>query len=116
VACTLYSGELLLALPKTLSETLSLASERKLGIFFKIKSKIPDFERGKARILTTAIHSVFRGLKFECDEEIGKNNTFRAGANECFELNLYATPGYSLTKHDPRSASISIFPVTPATR
>jgi len=31
-------------------------SERKLGIFSKIKSKIPDFERGKAKIITTGIH------------------------------------------------------------
>ncbi len=27
-----------------------LVSERKIGIFSKIKSKIPDFERGKAKI------------------------------------------------------------------
>jgi hypothetical protein len=26
---------------------------------FKFKSKIPDFERGKAKILTTGIHGVF---------------------------------------------------------
>jgi hypothetical protein len=51
---------------------------------FKFKSKIPDFERGKAKILTTpeewaphstgqaGIHRVFRGLKFESDpSEIG---------------------------------------------
>jgi hypothetical protein len=42
---------------------------------FKVKSKIPDFERGKARILTTPIihrdrhpyPEVFRGLEFELD-------------------------------------------------
>jgi hypothetical protein len=28
---------------------------------FEIKSKIPDFERGKVKILTTVIHVVFRG-------------------------------------------------------
>jgi len=32
-----------------------LVSERKLGIFSKIKSKIPDFERRKAKIITTGI-------------------------------------------------------------
>jgi hypothetical protein len=30
-------------------------SERKLGIFSNIKSKIPDFERGKAKIITTPL-------------------------------------------------------------
>ena len=50
---------------------------------FEIKSKIPDFERGKAKILTTpvrsarptgqaGIHGVFRGLKFEPDADIGQ--------------------------------------------
>jgi hypothetical protein len=34
---------------------------------YKVKSKIPDFERGKAIILTTGIPLVFRGLKFEPD-------------------------------------------------
>jgi len=39
---------------------------------FKFKSKIPDFERGKAKILTTGIYKIFRGLKFEHDAEIGQ--------------------------------------------
>ena len=45
---------------------------------FKIKSKIPDFERGKAKILTTGIHLVFRGLKFEPDVPMagGKRGRF----------------------------------------
>jgi hypothetical protein len=30
-------------------------SERKLGIFAKINSKIPDFERGKAKNITTPL-------------------------------------------------------------
>jgi hypothetical protein len=55
--------------------------ERKLGFFVKIKSKIPDFEREKTKILTTVILVVFRGLKFESDpREIG--DTFhRAGTD-----------------------------------
>jgi len=32
-----------------------IVSERKLEIFSKIKSKIPDFERGKAKIITTPL-------------------------------------------------------------
>jgi len=43
---------------------------------FEIKSRIPDFERGKAKILTTGIHGVFRGLKFEPDADIGQKGTF----------------------------------------
>jgi hypothetical protein len=39
----------------------------KCSILFKIKSKIPDFERGKARILTAGIPVVFRELEFESD-------------------------------------------------
>jgi hypothetical protein len=34
---------------------------------FEFKSKIPDFERGKAKISTTGIYLIFRGLKFEPD-------------------------------------------------
>ena len=30
----------------------------------------------KVKILTTGIHIVFRGLKFELDAEIGRNGTF----------------------------------------
>jgi len=30
----------------------------------------------KTKILTTGIHLVFRGLKFESDEEIGQKGTF----------------------------------------
>jgi len=37
----------------------------KCSILLKVKSKIPDFERGMAKILATGIHLVFRGLKFE---------------------------------------------------
>ncbi len=33
----------------------------KCSILLKFKSKIPDFERGKTKILTTGIHVVFRG-------------------------------------------------------
>jgi len=32
-----------------------LVPERKLGIFSKIKSKIPDFEQGKAKIISTPL-------------------------------------------------------------
>ncbi len=48
----------------------------KCSILFEIKSKIPDFEREKAKILTTGIHGVFRGLKFEPDADIGQKGTF----------------------------------------
>jgi hypothetical protein len=34
-------------------------------ILFKVKSKIPDFERGKRRILTAGIPVVFRGSKLK---------------------------------------------------
>jgi len=54
-------------------------SERKLGFFVKIKSKIPDYERGKIKILTAGIHSVFRGLKFLSDADIGEKDSFRSG-------------------------------------
>jgi hypothetical protein len=65
--------------------------ERKIGSFVKIKSKIPDFEREKANILTTGIRVVFRGLKFESDPreiglafhragaDIGDKDSFRSG-------------------------------------
>jgi len=33
-----------------------VVSERKLGFFVKVKSKIPHFERGKIKILTAGIH------------------------------------------------------------
>ena len=33
----------------------------------------------KAKILTTGIHGVFRGLKFEPDEEIGQKGVFFKG-------------------------------------
>ena len=36
-------------------QLISLVFERKLGIFSKIKSKIPDFERGKAKIIILEI-------------------------------------------------------------
>jgi hypothetical protein len=51
----------------------------KCSILFKVKSKIPDFERGKARILTTGIPVVFRGLEFEPDAEIGQKRAFFKG-------------------------------------
>jgi len=51
----------------------------KCSILFKFKSKIPDFERGKAKILNTDIHRVFRGLKFESDAGIGQKGTFCKG-------------------------------------
>jgi len=55
---------------------------------FKFKSKIPDFERGKMKILTAGIHaSISRinppkfggGLKSESDAETGKKGTFYKG-------------------------------------
>ena len=52
------------------------------GVNFKIlnfvrdKSKIPCFERGKAKILTTGIYLIFRGLKFEPDAETGQKGAF----------------------------------------
>ena len=49
-----------------------IVSERKLRFFVKVKSKIPDFEREKTKILTTVIRIVFRGLKFESYEDIGE--------------------------------------------
>ena len=47
--------------------------ERKLGIFYKIKSKIPDFEREKAKVLTTGIYYIFRGLKLETDADLSRS-------------------------------------------
>jgi hypothetical protein len=44
--------------------------------FVLCKSKIPDFEREQAKILTTDIHRVFRGLKSEPNEEIGQKGQF----------------------------------------
>jgi preprotein translocase subunit SecA len=57
------------------SSNRPLETLEKCSILFKVKSKIPDFERGKARILTTpTIHrgrhpypEGFRGLEFEPD-------------------------------------------------
>jgi len=46
---------------------------------FEFKSKIPDFERGKAKISTTGIYGIFRGLKFEPDEEIRHKVLFCKG-------------------------------------
>jgi len=48
----------------------------KYSILFEVKSKIPDFERGKAKISTTGIQVVFRGLKFEPDAEIEQKGAF----------------------------------------
>ncbi len=56
-----------------------LESFEKCSILFKVKSKIPDFEREKTKILTTGIHRVFRGLKFEPDAEIGQKGAFCKG-------------------------------------
>jgi hypothetical protein len=49
---------------------------------FKIKSKIPDFERGKTKILTTGICAIFRGLKFESDAEIGQKGELFKGLDK----------------------------------
>ena len=46
---------------------------------FKFKSKIPDFERGKAKILTTGIHWVFWGLKFEPVDKSRSSGTQKLG-------------------------------------
>jgi hypothetical protein len=70
----------------------SIMPERKLGFFVKIK---PPAHRayapvGKTKILTTPVRSarptgqagilsVFRGLKFESDADIGEKNSFPAG-------------------------------------
>ena len=54
---------------------------------FKIKSKIPDFERGKAKISTGGVYQIFRVLKSQPDlsacntqacAEIGKKVPFRS--------------------------------------
>ena len=37
----------------------------------------------KAKILTTGIHLVFRGLKFESDTEIGQKGAFCKGLMTC---------------------------------
>jgi hypothetical protein len=39
------------------------------------------FSSRKAKILTTGIHPVFRGLKFEPDAEIGQKGVFFKGLN-----------------------------------
>ena len=39
----------------------------------------PALLRGKARILNTGIHVVFRGLEFESDAEIGQKGAFFKG-------------------------------------
>jgi len=54
----------------------------KYSFLFKFKSKIPDFDRGKAKILTTDIHYVFRGLQFETDAEIGQKGAFCKGLGD----------------------------------
>jgi len=61
--------------------TANIETFEKCSFFFKFKSKIPDFERGKAKILTTGIHRVFRGLQFEPDAEIGQKGAFCKGLN-----------------------------------
>jgi hypothetical protein len=50
--------------------------ERKLGKFFKSKSKIPDFERGKAEIII---------VPRIVDTDIGKINSFRSGTTYMIE-------------------------------
>jgi hypothetical protein len=51
-------------------------SERKLGVFSKIKSKIPDFERGKAKIITTGIIEYFEDYNLSLTQRLGKITVF----------------------------------------
>ncbi|HBF43574.1 MAG TPA: hypothetical protein DDW42_08105 [Desulfobacteraceae bacterium] len=56
-------------------------SERNLGFFVEIKA-VGNFNRPGTICRTYGAGrntSVFRGLKFEPDSEIGKNNSFRSG-------------------------------------
>ena len=62
-----------------------ISARMKLGFIVKIKSEIPDFEKEKTKILTTAIRVVFRRLKFESDEDIGEKDSFCSGT----KLRLY---------------------------
>ena len=55
---------------------LSKRASFKMLNFVRDKSKIPCFKRGKAKILTTGIYVIFRGLKFESDAEIGQKGAF----------------------------------------
>jgi len=56
----------------------------KCSILFKFKSKIPDFERGKTKILTTDIHFSISRIELklhfvqnaESDAEIGQKGAF----------------------------------------
>ncbi len=65
--------------------------------FVQCKSKIPDFEREQAKILTTPvrsagptgqadIHRVFRGLKSEPNEEIGQKGAIFKGLRNNWEV------------------------------
>jgi hypothetical protein len=63
----LYDSKATRAYQKSACPQQVVETFEKCSILFKVKSKIPDFELGKARILTTGIPIVFRGLEFESD-------------------------------------------------
>ncbi|MFZ0448180.1 MAG: hypothetical protein WAL98_02975, partial [Desulfatiglandaceae bacterium] len=63
-----------MAVPLDAFYTFEPVSKR--SILFEVKSKIPDFERGKAKILTTGICWIFRGLKLSSAAEIGQKGAF----------------------------------------
>ncbi len=53
-----------------------LISRKPVSKRFSSKSALICSRSRKAKILTTGIHVVFRGLKFEPDAEIGHNGAF----------------------------------------
>jgi hypothetical protein len=83
---------------------------------FKVKSKIPDFEREKAKILTPEIPLVFRGFEFEPDgacPAIAFGDSGRLGRRGRFSEVSYVArhPEYSTTihVHNPRVGSYISF-------
>ena len=55
-----------------MNENLGLSVQRPL-------KKVQFYSRSrKTKILTTDIHRVFRGLKFESDADIGEKDSFRS--------------------------------------
>jgi len=79
-------------------QPLQIEAFEKCSFLFKFKSKIPDFDRGKAKILTTGIHRVFRGLQFETDPR-GIGSAFHRASAEigqkgaiCKDLELSVSP------------------------
>jgi len=44
---------------------------------FKIKSKIPDFERGRVKKTSGGMYLIFRALFFERNADVGQKDHFR---------------------------------------